>query len=93
MLKEHPNVVMLDCTYKTNKFNMPFLYIVGVTSIDLTYNIAFCLLLNKKKDTYNFAVLCLKALFEQVGVSPRIFITNYEVALKSRLKEHYLEVP
>jgi hypothetical protein len=83
MLREHPNVVMLDCTYKTNKFNMPFLYIVGVTSIDLTYNIAFYLLLNKEETTYNFAVLCLKALFKQEGVSPRIFITNYEVALKN----------
>jgi hypothetical protein len=55
---------MLDCTYKTNKFNILFLYIVGITSIDLIYNIAFYLLLNKEKTTYNFVVLCLKALFE-----------------------------
>jgi hypothetical protein len=74
---------MLDCTYKTNKFNILFLYIVGITSIDLIYNIAFYLLLNKEETTYNFAVLCLKALFKQEGVSPRIFITNYKVALKN----------
>jgi hypothetical protein len=45
-------------------FNIPFLYIIGVISIDLIYNIAFYLLLNKEEITYNFAVLYLKALFE-----------------------------
>jgi hypothetical protein len=83
---------MLDCMYKTNKFNMPFFYIIGIISIDLIYNITYYLLLNKEKDTYNFIVLYLKALFKQVGVSPRIFITNYKVALKNCLKEYYLEV-
>jgi hypothetical protein len=83
MLREYPNFVVLDCTYKTNKFNIPFLYIVGITSIDLIYNIAFYLLLNKEETTYNFAVLCLKVLFKQEGVILRIFITNYEVALKN----------
>jgi hypothetical protein len=68
---------------------MPFLYIVGVTSMDKTYDIAFCLLSNKEEGTYNFAIACLKALFDTVDRIPRIFITNYEVALKNRLYNHF----
>jgi hypothetical protein len=28
--QKNPNISLLDCTYKINKFKMPFLYIVGV---------------------------------------------------------------
>jgi hypothetical protein len=93
MLKEHSDVVMLDCTYKTNQFNMPFLHIVGVTSMDKTYDIAFCLLPNEEEGTYNFAIACLKALFDTVDRTPRIFITNHKVALKNRLYNHFPTVP
>ncbi|XP_022003107.2 uncharacterized protein LOC110900526 [Helianthus annuus] len=36
-----PNVVLMDATYKTNKYNLPFLEIVGVTSTNKTFSIAF----------------------------------------------------
>lgn len=29
LLKKHPNVVLIDCTYKTNRFNMPMVNICG----------------------------------------------------------------
>ena len=29
--KDHPDVLLIDCTYKTNRFNMPLLNICGVT--------------------------------------------------------------
>jgi hypothetical protein len=71
---------------------MPFLYIIGITSIDKTYNIAFCLLPNKEESTYNFAIACFKALFNTVDCTLRIFITNYKVALKNYLYNYFLIV-
>jgi hypothetical protein len=85
MLKQHPNVVMLDCTYKTNRFNMPFLHIVGVTSMNRTFDIAFCFMPNELKESYKHPIHSLLALFDLTGVSPRIFINNNETALKSNL--------
>jgi hypothetical protein len=91
--KEHPNVIMLDCTYKTNKFNMPSLYIVGIASMNTTYDIAYCVLLNKEEVLYDFAVSCLKLLLNtEAERSPLIFITDYEVALKNSLQAYFLEV-
>ena len=31
-LQKNPNILLLDCTYKTNKFKMPFLHAVGVNN-------------------------------------------------------------
>jgi hypothetical protein len=85
---------MLDCTYKTNKFNMPFLYIVGITSMNTTYNIAYCLLPNEEEVSYDFAITGLRLLLEtEAERSPRIFITDHEIALKNSLKAHFPEVP
>jgi hypothetical protein len=93
-LKEHPDVIMLDCTYKTNKFNMPFLHIVGITSMNTTYDIAYCLLPNEEEVSYNFAITGLRLLLEtEAERSPRIFITDHEIALKNSLKAHFPEVP
>src|SRR5437660_1379274 len=86
MLKEHPNVILLDYTYKINKFNMPFLYIVSVNSIEKTFNIAFSFLLNKLERIYKFAIKSLRNLFTKVDRIPRCFITNNNTTLKNALK-------
>jgi hypothetical protein len=73
---------------------MPFLYIVGITSMNTTYDIAYYLLLNKEEVLYDFAITSLRLLLEmEAERSLRIFITNYEIALKNSLKAYFLEVP
>lgn len=32
-----PNVILMDCTYKTNVFEMPLLDMVGVTGMNTTH--------------------------------------------------------
>jgi hypothetical protein len=49
MLKEHSDIIMLDCTYKTNKFNMLFLHICSITSMDKTFDVAFAFMANKEE--------------------------------------------
>lgn len=39
-----PSVVLVDCTYKTNRYNMPLFAMVGVTSTARTFSIAHCFL-------------------------------------------------
>jgi hypothetical protein len=36
LLKQNPNILLLDCIYKTNRFNMPLLNICGVTGNNIT---------------------------------------------------------
>jgi hypothetical protein len=43
-LNKHPDVLLLDCTYKTNKFNMSLLNILGVDYHGNSFIIALCFL-------------------------------------------------
>lgn len=93
MVKEHPDVLMLDCTYKTNKFNMPFLHVVGVNSMTKTFSVAFCFLPNEQEASYDFAIDALDELFHTIDRSPQCFITDQETALKNSLGNYFLDVP
>ena len=39
--RKYPKVMMMDCTYKTNRHMMPMLKIIGIT---ITFNIGFAIL-------------------------------------------------
>nr|KAJ0228208.1 hypothetical protein LSAT_V11C100027130 [Lactuca sativa] len=60
MWQTFPYVVLMDDTYKTNKYNFHFLEIVGVTSTNKTFSIAFAFMCNEKTSNYRWALTCLK---------------------------------
>ena len=40
-----PEVLLIDCTYRTNMYNMPLLHFTGVTPTGENFSIGFALLL------------------------------------------------
>ena len=44
LLNTFSNVLLMDNTYKTNKYRLPLLEIVGVTSTGLTFSASFVLM-------------------------------------------------
>nr|KAJ0212511.1 hypothetical protein LSAT_V11C400223670 [Lactuca sativa] len=56
MWQAFPYMVLMDATYKTNKYNLPFLEIVGVTSMRLTFSIAFTFMHSEKQATTEHAL-------------------------------------
>jgi hypothetical protein len=42
IFESHPDILMADCTYRTNRFKMPLLHFIGRNSIGSHYTIAFC---------------------------------------------------
>lgn len=86
VIRANPDVIMLDCTYKSNKFKMPFLHIVGMTSMGTTYDVAYCFMPDEKKPSYIFAVQALRELLlEKCGISPKIVLTDDCRELKDAL--------
>ncbi len=78
MWRRHCDVLSMDCTYKTNRFKMPFLNVTGVTSVSSTFNIAFALLNKEDEATYQWAVERLEELRQAVGAdSPPVVLTDY----------------
>ena len=49
-LKEHPDVIMLDCTYKTNKYHLPLLDICDVTGDYQTVPLEVCFMENERTE-------------------------------------------
>lgn len=47
LAKCFPSVMLLDCTYKTNRFKRPLLQIIGVASTSKTFCVGFAFLTDK----------------------------------------------
>jgi hypothetical protein len=43
-LNQYPDILLLDCTYKTNKFDIPLLDILSVDNIGNSFSVGFCFL-------------------------------------------------
>jgi hypothetical protein len=52
MCQTFDTVFLLDCTYKTNKFGMPLLNMVGITSTYATFNASFTFLHAENEEAY-----------------------------------------
>jgi histone-lysine N-methyltransferase SETD2 len=52
LFKRFPTTILLDCTYKTNTYNMPLLHIVGMNSCNWSFTVAFCFLSAEKEPNY-----------------------------------------
>jgi hypothetical protein len=52
-LNKNPYIILLDCTYKTNKFGMPILNILGVDSLNQEFTVKVAFLNAETKKDYN----------------------------------------
>jgi len=87
-LNENAEVILLDCTYKTNKFGMPLLHIMGVDGLNQTFTVAICFLDQETEEYYNKAVLQLRQLLNP-NIYPSVLATDCEIALISALERHF----
>ncbi|XP_012828824.1 PREDICTED: protein FAR1-RELATED SEQUENCE 5-like [Erythranthe guttata] len=62
--RSFPYVLLMDCTYKTNRY--PLLEMVGVTSTNKTFSISFAYLQCEKADNYEWT---LRTLVQKMGGS------------------------
>src|SRR4030043_1473182 len=76
-----PTVLIMDSTYKTNKYCLPLLEFVGVTSTYLTYSIAFAYMMSEKEESVTWALERCRGLFKSVNMSPEGVVTDQDNAL------------
>ena len=50
----------MDCTYKTNRYKMPLLDIVGVTALNTSFHVGFCFV---DADRSQFALQNLQGIY------------------------------
>jgi hypothetical protein len=81
----YSTVILMDCTYKTNKFKMPLLHVVGMTPFNTTFSICFVLLKEEKEADYVWAIEQVCRLFSD-GNLPETIVTDRELALMNALQ-------
>lgn len=81
-LQAYPELLLLDCTYKTNKYGMPLLDMIGVDAAQRSFCIAFAFLSSETEDDYIWALDRLKSLYEQCNAAlPSVILTDRCLAL------------
>lgn len=70
---------MMDATYNTNIYKLPFLEIVGVTSTNKTFLIVFVLIDREKTINFLWALNCLKLALGET-YEQRVIITDRDLA-------------
>jgi hypothetical protein len=81
----------MDSTYKTNRYNMPLFEMVGVTSTDKTFNIAF--LSNEKDDNFTWALQECQKLVRGKEMGPNVVVNDRDPALMNAVDVVFLDAP
>ncbi|KAJ5251594.1 hypothetical protein N7489_002004 [Penicillium chrysogenum] len=77
----------MDCTYKTNRYGLPLLDIVGFAATGSTYYLGFAFIKDEKDDSYEVVLNCLAEVYESLGLDPpRTILTDKEQALMNAIE-------
>jgi hypothetical protein len=83
------DVVLLDCTYRTNLHDMPLLEIVGVTALDTSFTIGAVLIASEAELDYDWALVRLRRLLN--NRAPAVILTDRDFALMSAVEANFPE--
>jgi hypothetical protein len=88
LTRRYPTVLLMDCTYKTNRYRMPLLHVVGMTSFNTTFTSCMVFLNEEKENDYIWALDCVAELFEGIDM-PSVVTTDCERALMHALERSF----
>jgi len=71
--KKFLDIVIVDATYKRNRFNMPLINVIGINNYGRSILLAFGLMDDEKQDSYNWFFENLKNLWK---AEPKFFISD-----------------
>ncbi|XP_022031420.1 uncharacterized protein LOC110932389 [Helianthus annuus] len=80
MWRAFPHVLMIDATYKTNEYKLPFIQVVGVTSTHKSFCVAHAFVSKEKKYNFLWVLEKLKELLVDC-MEPRVIVTDRDQAL------------
>jgi len=76
-----PTVLVMNSTYKTNRYKMPLFEIVGLTSTEMTYNAKFAFLTREKEDNFTWALQECANLLKCKKQMPKVIVTDRDTGL------------
>ena len=81
ILNSNFEVLLVDSTYKTNRFNMPLFNIIGVTAINTSFFVGFCFLDAEDSESFEWVLEKLRELYNELGIRyPTTIISDCDSA-------------
>lgn len=77
--KSAPDVLLLDCTFKTNKYGMPLLNLVGSNGNNWTIHLGVVLMRHHDKAAFKWVFNHLKDKFNAEGIAIQLFISDNDL--------------
>ena len=74
----------MDYTYKTSRYRYPLFEIVGVTSTELTFHVAFVFMNHEYEDNYTWAMERLKNVMGS-NIFSGVIVTDRKLALMNAI--------
>jgi len=74
-------VIVLDSTYKTNKYRLLLLEFVGNTSTEKTFSFGFAYMMSEKQDNLTLALERCHELLHSKDLYPKVVVTDRDNAL------------
>ena len=91
LMKDFPEVLLLDCTCKTNQFKIPLLVMVGISCLNTTY-LGFTFLAEKKEEDYKWALEQVRKIYRDFTIlRPETVVTDRDIALLNALDSIFPE--
>ncbi len=79
----YPEVLLLDCTYKTNRYGLPLLNMVGMTGVKLSFLVGCAFLRSESEEDFQWA---LRNVATHLSVPPGVVVTDCDYALMNALE-------
>lgn len=84
MLKDFPEVIAFDSTYKVNRFNMPLLQATGMTPIGSNYSCIFALISDEREEAFRWVLQRFLELLDAHDIPhPHVILSDLDRAFKN----------
>ncbi len=84
LFDRYPEVLILDCTYNTNRFRFPLLNMVGINGLGGTFYVAFAFIRSESEDNFKWA---LEQLRGHLTTAPQLIGTDRDLALMNAIQQ------
>jgi hypothetical protein len=77
------DIVLMDSTYKSNRYNMPLLHFGGVTPNNTFYSAAFAFMSGESEEDFYWAIDQFKRLIHFDLQPPKCFVTDNDKGMRN----------
>jgi hypothetical protein len=87
LLRGNSNLLLFDCTYKTNRYNRPALNICAITGLNTSIQAGIVLMQEEKETDYTWALTTFGEMLKEKDIDPpTVIITDREEALMNAVE-------